>query len=178
MSNLHLLFDAIENTDLSGYRSLLFNIYTDKDYYTAEACFDDEAFIIGRDNPFVICERSVPWEKVESDMGSKIKVSIKEHEETYKHFESISYGFVDGDLHYIRKPKKTEKQSVRYTSDDFKNFESHKLTAWLSVYLTDEAKEKYKFDMMKLMFTELTEEQHKYWREILADNFDYEKCRE
>lgn len=32
--------------------------------------------------------------------------------------------------------------------------------------------------MMKLMFTELTEEQHKYWREILADNFDYEKCRE
>ena len=59
MSNLHLLFDAIENTDLSGYRSLLFNIYTDKDFYTAEACFDDEAFIIGRDNPFVICERSV-----------------------------------------------------------------------------------------------------------------------
>jgi hypothetical protein len=25
------------------------------------------------------------------------------------------------------------------------------------------------------MFNELSEEQHKYWREILAENFDYDK---
>ncbi len=30
-------------------------------------------------------------------------------------------------------------------------------------------------DMLGLMFNELSEEQHKYWREILAENFDYDK---
>ncbi len=64
---------------------------------------------------------------------------------------------------------------MHYTSDDFKDFPSHKLTAWLSVYLKEEAKEKYKMNMMELMFKELSDEQHKYWREILAENFDYRK---
>ena len=45
----------------------------------------------------------------------------------------------------------------------------------LAVYLTEEAKEKYKMNMLGLMFNELSEEQHKYWREILAENFDYDK---
>ena len=64
---------------------------------------------------------------------------------------------------------------MHFTSDDFKDFLSHKLTAWLAVYLTEEAKEKYKMNMLGLMFNELTEDQHKYWREILAENFDYDK---
>ena len=34
---------------------------------------------------------------------------------------------------------------------------------------------KYKMNMMELMFKELSEEQHKFWREILAENFDYRK---
>jgi hypothetical protein len=43
------------------------------------------------------------------------------------------------------------------------------------VYLKEEAKEKYKMNMMEFMFKELSEEQHKFWREILAENFDYRK---
>ena len=30
-------------------------------------------------------------------------------------------------------------------------------------------------NMLGLMFNELSEEQHKYWREILAENFDYDE---
>ncbi len=33
----------------------------------------------------------------------------------------------------------------------------------------------YVLYMMELMFKELSEEQHKFWREILAENFDYRK---
>jgi len=44
------------------------------------------------------------------------------------------------------------------------------------VYLTAEATKKYKFDLISLIRKkEMTEDEHKYWREILADNFDYEK---
>jgi len=169
------LFTLIGTTDKQDYTSLLFNIYEDEDCYTIEASFDDDAYVIGREDPFIVCEKSTPWEKVETDIGHALKSEIKEKEEVYKQFESISYGFVDGDLHYIRKPRKKEKEIVHYTADDFKDFPSHKLTAWLSVYLKEEAKEKYKMNMMEIMFKELSEEQHKFWREILAENFDYRK---
>lgn len=175
MRDLKLLFEKIENADIQGYTALLFNIYEDSVYYTVEASFDDESFIIGRDDPFVICEKTVPWQKVERDFESALQARIKTHKDTYRQFVSISYGFVDGDLHYIRKPRKKSKEIKCYSAEDFKDFESHKLTAWLSVYLTDEAKEKYRFNMMSMMFSELSEEQHKYWREILAENFNYEK---
>ena len=170
------LCELIENTDKKDYTSLLFNMYEDRDYFTIEACFDDEEFVIGRDNPFVICDKTVPWEKVEQDVEQAIKTHIEEKKDTYKQFESIAYGFVDGDLHYIRKGQKKKKEIVRYTADDFKDFDSHKLGAWIMVYLTAEATKKYKFDLISLIRKkEMTEDEHKYWREILADNFDYEK---
>lgn len=175
MRDLKLLFENIENADIRDYTELLFNIYEDSIYYTVEASFDDEAFIIGREDPFIICEKTVQWQKVESDFESELKARIKKYKDTYKQFASIACGFVDGDLHYIRKPRKKNKEIRHYSADDFKDFESHKLTAWLAVYLTDEAKEKYRFNTMSMMFTELSEEQHKYWREILAENFNYEK---
>ena len=173
--NIEDLFNCIENADKKDYTSLLFNIYEDKEYYTIEASFDDDNFVIGRDNPFTLCDKNTPWQIVEKDVGLAVDSWIKKNKEAYKQYKSISYGFVDGDLHYIRKPRKKKKEIVHFTSDDFKDFPSHKLTAWLAVYLTKEAKEKYKMNMLGLMFNELSEEQHKYWREILAENFDYDK---
>ena len=175
IDNMDVLFELIENSDEKDYTSLLFNIYEDKYYFTIEASFDDDIFVIGRDNPFTLCEKNTPWQTVEKDVGLAINSRIKKNKEAYKQFKSISYGFVDGDLHYIRKPRKKKKEIVHFTSDDFKDFPSHKLTAWLAVYLTEEAKAKYKMNMLELMFNELSEEQHKYWREILAENFDYDK---
>ena len=172
--NIEDLFNCIENADKKDYTSLLFNIYEVEEYYTIEASFDDDNFVIGRDNPFTLCDKNTPWQIVEKDVGLAVDSWIKKNKEAYKQFKSISYGFVDGDLHYIRKPRKKKKEIVHFTSDDFKDFPSHKLTAWLAVYLTEEAKEKYKMNMLGLMFNELSEEQHKYWREILAENFDYD----
>ena len=172
---MEALFKLIEKSDIKDYTLLLFNIYEDKNYFTIEASFDDDNFVIGRDNPFTLCDKNTPWQTVEKDVGLAINSRIKKNKEIYKQFTSISYGFVDGNLHYIRKPRKRKKEIVHFTSDDFKDFPSHKLTAWLAVYLTKEAKEKYKMNMLGLMFNELSEEQHKYWREILADNFDYDK---
>ena len=173
--NMEALFKLIENSDKKDYTSLLFNIYEDEEYYTIEASFDDDNFVIGRDNPFTLCDKNTPWQIVEKDVGIAVDSWIKKNKEAYKQFKSISYGFVDGDLHYIRKPRKKKQEIVHFTSDDFKDFPSHKLTAWLAVYLTEEAKEKYKMNMLGLMFNELSEEQHKYWREILAENFNYDK---
>ena len=175
MNLTEAFFKCIENADKKDYSSLLFNIYADEKYYTIEASFDDDTYVIGRDDPFVLCEKNIPWQTVEKDVGLELNSRIKENKETYKQFKSISYGFVDGDLNYIRTPRKKKKEIVHFTSDDFKDFPSHKLTAWLTVYLTEEAKAEYKMDMLELMFNELSEEQHKYWREILAENFEYEK---
>ena len=54
IDNMDVLFELIENSDEKDYTSLLFNIYEDKDYFTIEASFDDDNFVIGRDNPFTL----------------------------------------------------------------------------------------------------------------------------
>ena len=36
---------------------MLFNIYADEKYYTIEASFDDDTYVIGRDGPFVLYEK-------------------------------------------------------------------------------------------------------------------------
>ena len=77
----------------------------------------------------------------------------------------------------MKSPKKI-KEIVHYTADDFKDFDSHKLGAWIMVYLTTEATAKYRFDMIDMIRKkELSEDEHKFWREILAENFDYEKYK-
>ena len=176
-NKLESLFELIETSDTKAYSSILFNIYEDRDYYTIEACFDDD-FVIGRDNPFVICDKAVSWEKVEQDIGQVIEAQVEEKKDTYKQFTTIAYGFVDGDLQYIRKSPKKIKEIVHYTADDFTDFDSHKLGAWIMVYLTTEATAKYRFDMIDMIRKkELSEDEHKFWREILAENFDYEKYK-
>ena len=84
-NKLESLFELIETSDTKAYSSILFNIYEDRDYYTIEACFDDD-FVIGRDNPFVICDKTHSWEKVEQDIGLAIKTQVEEKKDTYKKF--------------------------------------------------------------------------------------------
>ena len=51
----------------------MFNIYEDETCYTIEASFDDAEYVIGRDNPFKICDLEKSWEDVEKDGGVKLK---------------------------------------------------------------------------------------------------------
>ena len=67
-NKLESLFELIETSDTKAYSSILFNIYEDRDYYTIEACFDDD-FVIGRDNPFVICDKSIPGRRLNRTLG-------------------------------------------------------------------------------------------------------------
>lgn len=65
---------------------------------------------------------------------------------------------------------------MNFTADTFKEFDSQKLGVWMMTYLTDEAKESYKFDIVNLVRKKvMSEDELQHWREILAENFDYEK---
>ena len=69
IDNMDVLFELIENSDEKDYTSLLFNIYEDKDYFTIEASFDDDNFVIGqRLGDCHICGNSV-YEKIKADEG-------------------------------------------------------------------------------------------------------------
>lgn len=171
---LESLFEAIGKEDISRYSSVLFNIYEDKDAYTIEACFDDDALVIGRDKPFVICGKDISWDKAEKKAGKELTGYIKSSREKYKGFSSIAYGFVEGDLNYIRSSdKKTEK--VLFSAEDFKDLPPAKLKAWMTVYLTDEATKQSWKEWFKVRFEDLPEDKLDYWRAFLADNFNYEK---
>ena len=174
---LESFFDDIGNKDLSGFSSVLFNLYEDADSFSIEACFDEDELVIGRENPYVICGADTPWKKVEKKVGKTLEKYIKSNRKMYAHFDSIAYGFVDGDLNYIRKPskKKETKEPVHFTSEDFKSFDPSKLKAWMTVYLTSEASQKSLKEWFMVKFETLSEEQLQHWREFLADNFDYEK---
>lgn len=173
---LESLFEAIGTTDVSAYSSVLFNIYEDKDVFAIEASFDDDAFLIGREDPFEISSSGPTWEKVQKKVGKELEKYVKKNKEIYKEFNSIAYGFVDGDLIYIREPVK-KKETKCFTADDFSDFSPSKLKAWLSVYLTSEANEKSWKEWFTVKFEDLSEEQLNHWRKFLADNFDYEKYR-
>ena len=174
---LESFFDDIGNKDLSGFSSVLFNVYEDADSFSIEACFDEDELVIGRENPYVICGADTPWKKVEKKVGKALEKYIKSNKKMYEHFDSIAYGFVDGDLNYIRKPskKKETKEPVHFTAEDFKSFEPSKLKAWMTIYLTSEASQKSLKEWFMVKFETLSEEQLQYWREFLAENFDYEK---
>ncbi|MBE5912693.1 MAG: hypothetical protein E7274_01365 [Pseudobutyrivibrio ruminis] len=171
---IEYLFLEIKKLNITDYQSLLFNIYEDETCYTIEASFDDDEYVIGRDNPFKICDLEKSWEDVEKDVGVKLKELIKADTKFFKPLKEITYGFVDGDLHYIKKSR-TKKQQVVFTADDFVDFDAVRLKAWLTVYLTDEAQKKYGLKRFKTDFSKLTEEENLYWRTILAENFDYKK---
>ena len=171
---LKSIIKAIESKDISGYSSVLFNLYEDKDAYTIEASFDEDAFLVGRESPFVICKAGPAWEKVLKKIGKELSKYVSKNSEKYKNFKSIAYGFTEGDLIYIRKPE-MKKETEHFTADDFACFAPAKLKAWLSVYLTFEAKEKSWKEWFMVKFEELPEEKLQYWREFLAENFDYEK---
>lgn len=168
------LFLEIKKLNITDYQSLLFNIYEDEASYTIEASFDDDEFVIGRDNPYEICISDKSWEAVEKEVGAKLKELIKADNKFFKPLKEIAYGFVDGDLHYIKKSRK-KKQQVVFTADDFLDFDPVRLNAWLTVYLTEEAKEIYGTKRFMTDFSELTDEENLYWRKILAENFDYKK---
>lgn len=67
------LFLEIKKLNITDYQSLLFNTYEDETCYTIEASFDDAKYVIGRDNPFKICDLEKSWEDVEKDGGVKLK---------------------------------------------------------------------------------------------------------
>ena len=168
------LFLEIKKLNITDYQSLLFNIYEDEASYTIEASFDDDEFVIGRDNPYEICSSDMGWKDVEKEVGIKLKELIKADSKFFKPLKWITFGFVDGDLYYIKKSRK-KKQQVVFTADDFLDFDPVRFNAWLTVYLTEEEEEIYGTKRFMTDFSELTDEENLYWRKILAENFDYKK---
>ena len=105
------LLGVIDSMNLNDYSELLFNLYEDKDAYSIEAVFDDDELIIGReDHHFAVEKDDTGYELVLKDTSLELKTYFKENKEKYKHFKCISYGFVDGDLYYIKKPRKKKEQ--------------------------------------------------------------------
>lgn len=170
---LENLLEELDHLELVKYSSLLINLYEDDDMYTAEACLDDEKLIIGRDNPFLICDSGLPWEKVLKEAGKILKKYIKDNHDKYKHFNSISFGFVDGDEYFIKKHVKKH-QPVNYSAEDFMSFSPEKLYCWLTVYSNKNMKDQYGKEIFELDYKKMTDEQKQYWSKLLAENFNYE----
>lgn len=170
------LLEDIEQLDFNDYSEMLFNLYEDEEAYTVEVVFDDDKLIIGRDNQrYIIEERNADFNVVLKNVSLILKTYFKEKKDKYKQFKSIAYGFVDGDLYYIKKPRKKKKELIHFSKEDFYSFDAFRVEAWLTVYLNAEGKEKYGHEVFETDFKKLsTEELHK-WCEILALYFDYQR---
>ncbi len=166
------LFDLVTAADCTAYRTLWFNVYEDADAYTMEAAFDEETFVIGRDDPAVICGKEKHWEAVLEEVHSLTEAFCQQNAEKFNHLAEIAYGFVDGELEYLREdetppPKRTE----RFTAEDFADFNIAKLHAWIMVYVDREKRKQLPLFPPK----DPTEEELQKYREFLAEHMDYEK---
>jgi len=81
--------------------SITFNLYEDLDCYSMETAFDDENFVICRDNPAILCKKNIDFEAVLKLVEKEIVKFIKTNQSKLIRVQEISYGFVDGDLYYI-----------------------------------------------------------------------------
>ena len=85
---------------------------------------------------------------------------------------------LDGDLIYLKnkkcKNKKSEKQEKIFSYEHFKDFDATKLSAWIILYMKDNAKNKFN---PPFNFNNMTKEELSVWAKRLADNFDYKKYR-
>lgn len=170
------LLEDIEKIDYKDYHEMLFNLYEDENEYTIEVVFDDNKLIIGRDDKvYVVADNRVDFEKVLKNIGDILKTYFKSKKDGYKQFKSIAYGFVDGDLYYIKKPRKTKKNQIIFSKEDFYEFDADRLDAWLTVYLNDEGEEKYGMKAFNTNFRKISREEFEEWCEILAYYFDYKK---
>ena len=73
------------------------------------------------------------------------------------------------------KPRKAKKKQIVYTKDSFYDFDAVKLEAWLSVYLNEEGKNKYRDKIWDTDFDKISREEFEEWCDILARYFNYDK---
>jgi len=172
---LQQLFEQVAAKNTPSATKLMFNLYEESDHYTVEAVLDDEAVVIGRDNPAIVCDTACGYEAALELFQSKAKVFYEENKAALSNFQEISYGFVDGDLFYIKRPRSRRgaKQQKRYTPADFESFSPFKLHAWIVVYVNQDKKEE--FGLPLFAPKEMNSAEHKRYREFLAENFNYEK---
>ena len=83
------LLEAIECLDFKNYSEMLFNLYEDKEEYSVEIVFDENALIIGRDDQrFAIEKRNVDFDAILKDTALVLKLYFKENKDKYKQCKS------------------------------------------------------------------------------------------
>lgn len=96
------LFYQVKEQNTEGFSELLFNLYEDTSAYTVEAVFDDDALLIGRDDPAFICENHGDFHAVLREFEKALRTFYEQHKNVFENLKVISYGFVDGDLEYMK----------------------------------------------------------------------------
>lgn len=157
------------------YSSLMFNLYEDEQYYSMEAIYDN-VVLIRRNSPIEICDKTNDYKTALSIVKNELSAFYRDNKEQLKNISELSYGFVDGDLYYIKQGtlKSEHKNNKKFTFDEIKKFDPIKIGAWTTVYLKKEIK-----DTIKIPFTadfpKMSEEELDKWINLLVENFDYEK---
>ncbi len=157
------------------YSSLMFNLYEDEQYYSMEAVYDN-VIAIKRNSPIEICDKTNDYKTALSIVKNELSAFYRDNKEQLKNISELSYGFVDGDLYYIKQKnlKFEHKNNKKFTFEEVKKFDPIKIGAWTTVYLKKEIK-----DTMKIPFTadfpKMSEDELNKWINLLVENFDYDK---
>ena len=136
------LYNQILENNSSKFSTLLFNLYEDEDCYTVEAVFDDDAFIIGREKPYFIANNDINYTIILESFKTRLEKFYLENHNKLNNLKEISYGFVDGDLYYIKKHKK-KRNDIKVTMEELEALNDQKLLAWITVYRWRKKKRKW-----------------------------------
>lgn len=161
------LYNQILENNSSKFSTLLFNLYEDEDCYTVEAVFDDDAFIIGREKPYFIANNDINYTIILESFKTRLEKFYLENHNKLNNLKEISYGFVDGDLYYIKKNKK-KRNDIKVTMEELEALNDQKLLAWITVYTDGE---KRKENGINSFSRELTTEERNEYIKFLYENF-------
>lgn len=160
---------------IKDYNELVFNIYEDMNGYSMDAVFDDEKEI-DMDHPAILTNEKIDWEKILDMVKPYIENFCEKNKDELSSLSKIAYGFVDGDLFYIKKEKNKVKSKTKvknkFTYKDFASFSAEKLGAWVMLYMNDTTK--YNLEP-PYNFSNITKNELDFWAKNLAKYFDYNK---
>ena len=108
-----------------------------------------------------------PFRQILESFKTRLEKFYLENHNKLNNLKEISYGFVDGDLYYIKKHKK-KRNDIKVTMEELEALNDQKLLAWITVYTDGE---KRKENGINSFSRELTTEERNEYIKFLYENF-------
>lgn len=106
MIEMNDFFKEVLEANDDSFTILIFNIYEDVGCYSMDAEYDweyDSSLAIRRNDPIEISDKKIKWYEVLDKIKPIMEDFYSKHKDSFKNIKILAYGFVDGNLYFLKR---------------------------------------------------------------------------